>query len=250
MPSTLEEQLTKYLTDVHSIEEQALQQLRTAPKIAGDPELARAFGEHLTETEDQERRVRERLEARGANPSKTKDLVARAGGIGMLLFARSQPDTPGKLTAHAFSYEHMEIAAYDLLALIADRAGDRDTAHAARSIREQESDMAGRLAAGFDRAVEASPSGELPDTSRTRMRSRGRRSSCSRRGRESPASPISPAFLRRRLRAAQASRRAGGRPGDRARGERIAREERAAAAAIRRQFDAAMEATLEAQGVA
>lgn len=138
--------------------------------------------------------MRERLEARGADPSKTKDLVARAGGIGMLLFARSQPDTPGKLTAHAFSYEHMEIAAYDLLALIADRAGDRETAHVARSIREQESDMAARLAAGFDRAVEASPSGELPDTSRTRMRSRGRRSSCSRRGRESPASPISPAF--------------------------------------------------------
>lgn len=180
--------------------------------------------------------MRERLEARGANPSKTKDLVARAGGIGMLLFARSQPDMPGKLTAHAFSYEHMEIAAYDLLALIADRAGDRETAHVARSIREQESDMAARLAAGFDRAVEASPSGELPDTSRTRMRSRGRRSSCSRRGRESPASPISPAFLRRRLRAAQASRRAGGRPGDRARGgaDRQGRAGRGDPAAVRR----------------
>jgi ferritin-like metal-binding protein YciE len=115
MPDTLDEQLTKYLTDVHSIEEQALRQLRTAPKIAGDPELARTFGDHLIETEGQERRVRERLEARGADPSKTKDLLGRAGGIGMLLFARSQPDTPGKLTAHAFSYEHMEIAAYDLL---------------------------------------------------------------------------------------------------------------------------------------
>jgi ferritin-like metal-binding protein YciE len=127
MPDTLDEQLTKYLTDVHSIEEQALRQLRTAPKIAGDPELARTFGDHLIETEGQERRVRERLEARGAEPSKTKDLLGRAGGIGMLLFARSQPDTPGKLTAHAFSYEHMEIAAYDLLAIVADRAGDRET---------------------------------------------------------------------------------------------------------------------------
>jgi ferritin-like metal-binding protein YciE len=43
MPTTLDEQLTKYLTDVHSIEEQALQQLRTAPKIASDEELARVF---------------------------------------------------------------------------------------------------------------------------------------------------------------------------------------------------------------
>lgn len=163
MPDTLDEQLTKYLTDVHSIEEQALRQLRTAPKVAGDPELARTFGDHLIETEGQERRVRERLEARGADPSKTKDLLGRAGGIGMLLFARSQPDTPGKLTAHTFSYEHMEIAAYDLLAILADRAGDRETADVARSIREQESGMAARLAAGFDRAVEASSSRQLTD---------------------------------------------------------------------------------------
>jgi ferritin-like metal-binding protein YciE len=156
MTKTLEEQLIKHLTDVHSIEEQALQQLRKAPDIAGGEKLATAFREHLTETEDQERRVRERLEAHGGDPSRTKDLVARAGGIGMLLFARSQPDTPGKLTAHAYSYEHMELAAYDLLALVAERAGDRETAEVARSIREQEAAMAERLAAGFDEAVEAS----------------------------------------------------------------------------------------------
>src|SRR3712207_5190378 len=74
----------------------------------------------------------------------------------MMLFAQSQPDTPGKLTAHAFSYEHMELAAYDLLALVATRAGDEETASVARSIREQEAAMAERLAANFDRAVEAS----------------------------------------------------------------------------------------------
>src|SRR5215211_4630689 len=156
MPETLDEQLIKHLTDVHSIEEQALQQLRVAPPLAHDPELALAFREHLTETEDQERHVRARLTARGADPSRVKDLVARAGGVGMVLFARSQPDTPGKLTAHAYSYEHMEMAAYDLLALVAERAGDQETADVARSIREQEGAMAERLAANFDRAVEAS----------------------------------------------------------------------------------------------
>jgi ferritin-like metal-binding protein YciE len=156
MPDTLDEQLIKHLTDVHSIEEQALQQLRIAPRLARDPELARVFREHLTETEQQERRVRARLTARGADPSKVKDLVARAGGVGMVLFARSQPDTPGKLTAHAYSYEHMELAAYELLSLLAERAGDGETADVARSIREEEAAMADRLAARFDRAVEAS----------------------------------------------------------------------------------------------
>jgi ferritin-like metal-binding protein YciE len=156
MPDTLDEQLTKYLTDAHSIELQALAQLRRAPDIAGDPELARVFADHLHETEEHERLVRGRLEARGADPSKAKDLIARVTGFGMVLFARSQPDTPGKLTAHAFSYEHMELAAYDLLAMVAERAGDLDTAEVARSIREQEAAMSQRLAANFDRAVAAS----------------------------------------------------------------------------------------------
>src|SRR5215207_857424 len=163
MPETLEEQLTKHLTDAHSIEVQALLQMRVAPRMARDPQLARAFREHIVETEEQERLVRERLEAHGADPSRLKDMAGRAGGVGMVLFARAQPDTPGKLVAHAYSYEHMELAAYDLLSIVADRAGDPDTAAVARSIREQEAAMAERLAAGFDRAVDASLREVAPD---------------------------------------------------------------------------------------
>src|SRR4051812_3381713 len=104
MPSrTFDEQLTKYLTDAHSIEEQALVQLRRAPEIARDPEIAVLFSEHLVETETQERVVRERLEAHGGSPSRLKEAVMKAGGVGFVLFAESQPDTPGKLVTHAFS---------------------------------------------------------------------------------------------------------------------------------------------------
>ena len=156
MADALKERLIKHLTDVHSIEEQALQQMQVAPRLARDPVLARAFREHLTETHEQERLVRSRLDALGADPSKIKDLAARAGGVGMVLFARSQPDTPGKLVSHAYSYEHMELAAYELLSIVAERAGDQHTVAVARSIAEQEAAMAERLAAGFDRAVEAS----------------------------------------------------------------------------------------------
>ncbi len=155
-PDSLDEQVTKYLTDVHSIEVQALAQLRTAPDIVRDDELARVFSEHCDETVGQEERVRSQLEVRGAAPSKVKDVVAWAGGKGMILFARANPDTPGKLVAHAYSYEHMEMAAYDLLLRFAERAADTSTADLARSIREEEASMAERLAANFDRAVEAS----------------------------------------------------------------------------------------------
>jgi ferritin-like metal-binding protein YciE/nucleoside-diphosphate-sugar epimerase len=150
------EQLVKYLADVHSIELQALAQLRAAPKIAGDERLCQAFEQHLVETEDQERRVRERLEALGGEPSKLKDAAGTAGGWGMAAFAASQPDTPGKLAMHAYSYEHMELAAYELLKRLAERAGDEETARMATEIAKEEARMAERLEQSFDNAVEVS----------------------------------------------------------------------------------------------
>ena len=154
--TTAEEQLTKYLTDVHSIEEQALAQMRLAPRIAGTPELKRIFAEHLRETEDQERRVREQLERHGAKPSTVKDVAGRVGGFGMALFARFNPDTPGKLAAHAYSYEHMEVAAYELLRRIADEVGDPQLAAMAADISAQELAMAQRIEQHWDMAVDAS----------------------------------------------------------------------------------------------
>ena len=162
----LREQLISYLADAHSIEEQALVQMRRAPDIAGDEELARIFRAHETETEEHERLVRERLEALGASPSKLKDLVMRAGGAGFGAFAALNPDTPGKLTAHAYSYEHLELASYELLSRVAQRAGDEETVAVARRIRDQEGQMGERLEACFDRAVDASlraGGDDLPD---------------------------------------------------------------------------------------
>ncbi len=153
---TLDEQLTKYLTDVHSIEVQAVAQMKAAPDIAGDDRLAAVFREHLDETGEQKSLVEGRLHARGADASTLKDIAGRVGGWAMIAFARLNPDTPGKLTAHAFSYEHMEVAAYELLARAAMRAGDDSVVEMARLICAQERAMAERLADCFDVAVDAS----------------------------------------------------------------------------------------------
>jgi ferritin-like metal-binding protein YciE len=156
MARELDDQLTKYLTDAHSIEVQALAQLRSAPDIAGTPELADAFRTHLAETEEHERITRELLDARDAKPSKVKDTVMEIGGKGFLLFAKLQPDTPGKLLAHALSYEALEVASYELLSRVAERAKDERVVELAVQIRNEERMMMQRLEANIDRAVDAS----------------------------------------------------------------------------------------------
>lgn len=153
---TVSEQLVKYLADAHSIEEQALVQMRHGQKIAHEPSLERALRDHEAETREHEQLVRERLEAHGASPSKVKELVMRMGGVGFGLFAQLQPDTPGKLAAHAYSYEHLELASYELLERVAKRADDERTADVARQIARQERAMGERVASCFDAAADAS----------------------------------------------------------------------------------------------
>ena len=153
---SLQDQLTKYLTDAHSIEVQALAQLRTASDIAGDPELSTIYREHLIETEGHERTTRRVLEVRDAKPSRTKDTVMAIGGRGFVLFARLQPDTPGKLHAHSLSYEALELSSYELLATVAERAGERFVVSTANRIADEERTMMKRLENTFDGAVDAS----------------------------------------------------------------------------------------------
>jgi ferritin-like metal-binding protein YciE len=170
MEKEQEDHLIRYLTDAYSIEQQALAQLRTAPDIAGEETLARHFRQHLDETELQADLIRQRLEAHGASPRRLKDAVMVLGGKGFVLFARSQPDTPGKLLAHAHSYEALEWASYEMLMRMAQRAGDTTTAATARRIRDQEQAMLQRLASCFDQAVQASLAGHDAEQLETSVR--------------------------------------------------------------------------------
>ena len=155
-PQTPEDQLVKYLTDIHSIERQALVQMKLAPKIAGEEGLAEAFSAHLTETEEHERLVREELERHDASRSIVKDAAGVLTGAGFGAFAAVQPDTPGKLLAHALAYEHMEEAAYAFLSLLAQRVDDQGVLETAQRIEAQERGMAQRLEGLYDQAVAAS----------------------------------------------------------------------------------------------
>jgi ferritin-like metal-binding protein YciE len=155
MPSDTEKRLLSYLADMHSVERQALVQMQLAPRLVGGG-MAADFHRHRAETQGHLDLVGARLRAHGVEPSPAKDAAGWIGGVGMALFARVQPDTPGKLAFHAHSYENMELAAYRLLERVAEAAGDTETAAAARRIGDEEEAMAGRIAGRFDQAVDDS----------------------------------------------------------------------------------------------
>ena len=69
---------------------------------------------------------------------------------------------------HAYSYEHMELAAYELLRRLAERAGDEETARMAAEIAAEEGRMAERLEQSFDAAVEVSLAAVDADRARRR----------------------------------------------------------------------------------
>jgi ferritin-like metal-binding protein YciE len=152
MARTPREELVHFLSDLYSMELQALAQLTSAPGIVRDPELAADFRLHHAETEQQAETVRARLEALGGSPSTIKDAVMKLGGKGFLLFARLQTETPGRLVAHAYSYEAMEWAGYGILMHLAEQSDDGASLELGRSIQAQEREMMRRLERGFDAA--------------------------------------------------------------------------------------------------
>ena len=146
MPSdTLQEQLIKYLADVHSTEQNALAMLRTGADSVEDPALATVFREHLAETEQHERLVKERLDALGGSPSKLKDVAQKGMAAVSGVVANAAPDTAGKLAIQAFAFEHLEIASYRMLRQVAMRADDEETVRVADQILTQEQAAAEKL---------------------------------------------------------------------------------------------------------
>ena len=165
---TLQKELRHFVSDMVSVEEQALVQMVSAPDMAGTTELSENFRRHREETEAHARRMGERLNTLGGDHSAVKNAVMKTGGKGFLLFAKKQPDTPGKLHAHAYSYESMEWAGYEILIRLSKHADDSETMQIAQEIQREEQAMMERLEAEFDDACNASH----PDTDREELQNK------------------------------------------------------------------------------
>ena len=65
-------------------------------------------------------------------------------------------ESAGRNARDAYATEHLEIASYELLRRVAERAGDEETARACVDILEQERAMATYIEQNWDRFAEQS----------------------------------------------------------------------------------------------
>lgn len=153
----LRAKLIDYVQNVHALEQNVLLMLDSMIVTTKDEEIIRLLKRHKEESRRQQQRLGERLRALGGGPglaSVSKDLAAigaaQVKGIADLWRA----DKPAQNARDAFVTEHLEIAAYELLERLAERAGDPETAAVARENRAQEEAMAQRIAENWDRFLD------------------------------------------------------------------------------------------------
>ncbi len=154
MAESIQQQLVRYLKDAHGLEQLSLQMTEAAAKATDDPQLHDIFEHHHQETQEHEQLIRERIEAHGESTSALKDLSGRFVAIGKGAAASAAADTPARLARDGYVQEHTEVAAYELLCRVAERAGDRETAEAGRRILENEHETANKIAGTWDHAAD------------------------------------------------------------------------------------------------
>ena len=138
------------------MEQNVLRMLDGMISTTDDPEILDALEHHKVQTQGHADRMAQRLEAHGAAPSTVRQLGGVLGALAKLPLDFVRGEKAGRNARDAYATEHLEIASYELLRRIAQKAGDEETAAAAREIIEEERAMAKVIELNWDRFAELS----------------------------------------------------------------------------------------------
>ena len=128
----LREKLADYVEDAHAMEQSVLRSLDSMISTTDDPEFRSMLEHHKEETERHERLLKERLDALGEGTSTPKEAQTLAATLLKSIADRARTDKPVKNARDGYVTEHMEIACYQILERLAERADDPETAEVAR----------------------------------------------------------------------------------------------------------------------
>ena len=152
----LKAQLVKHIDEAHAMEQSVLRMLDSMISTTDDPEILRDLQQHKLETQGHAEKMASRLASYDMSPSMVRQAGGILGALAKIPLDLMRGEKAGRNARDGFATEHMEIASYELLRRIAERAGDEATAQAAGEIILEEKAMADKISANWDRFAELS----------------------------------------------------------------------------------------------
>ncbi len=142
----VDEHLDEWLRDAHAMEEQAGTMLAAmARRLEHYPEFRARIEQHLRETHEHERMIRECVGRRGSDVSALRDFGARSLAAWQAFTSMFSSDEVIKNATSCHAFANFQIAAYRTLVAAARVAGDQSTLTVCERILPEEIAMANWL---------------------------------------------------------------------------------------------------------
>ena len=154
MAENVQETLKDYVEDAHAMEENSLQMLNSMLLHTDDPEMREILEHHVEETKQHRSRLKAKLDKHGEGTSASK----RGGALVSAMFKgvvdQVRSEKPSKDARDGYLNEQLEIASYELLMRLAQRAGDQETVEIAQANLADEKSMADKISSNWDKAID------------------------------------------------------------------------------------------------
>jgi ferritin-like metal-binding protein YciE len=152
----LKDQLIKHIDEALAMEKSVLRMLDGMISSTDDEEIRSELRHHKLETEQHAERLEKRLGAHEASPSTVREATGVMNALMKSVLDLARNEKAGRNARDGYATEHLEIASYQLLERVAQRAGDEETAEVARQNRKDEEAMAKKIEANWDKFAELS----------------------------------------------------------------------------------------------
>jgi ferritin-like metal-binding protein YciE len=152
----LTDQLVKHIDEAYAMEQNVLRMLDGMISTTDDPEILDALEYHKVQTQNHSDRMEQRLEAHAATASGVRQIGGVLGALMKVPLDMVRGEKAGRNARDAYATEHLEIASYELLRRVAEKAGDEETAKAAQEIILEEQAMAAKIEQHWDKFAELS----------------------------------------------------------------------------------------------